>query len=243
MKLRETLYIQNNFCSHIENKLKSRTTCQIQNSRTTYTNVYTLTVNKEKLKVCREFFMATLNVTDAFMRSALSKRSSTGASLKDSHGKHAPSNKLTHEDDNVIQQHILSFPSVESHYCRKSSTKKYLDPSLNISIMHRMYKEMCRNKNFKPVSFEKYRLTFREYNLGFFQPKKDQCKVCLAHEGMAKEEKATNEPTLFKEHQERKTASRAARDEDKKVAKEDPTALSFNFDLQSVLTTPKGSAN
>ncbi|XP_044760403.1 uncharacterized protein LOC123317857 [Coccinella septempunctata] len=185
--------------------------------------------------------MATLNVTDAFMRSALKKRSSIGIQEKDKRGKHTPANKLTDNMDALIREHILSFPSVESHYCRASSTKKYLDSCLNVSIMYRMYKDMCSTKKLKPVSSEKYRQIFNEYNLGFFKPKKDQCKKCLARNQMTENEKNANQDE-FNKHLERKNAARKARDEDKMVAKGDSKILAFNFDLQAVLTTPKGSA-
>lgn len=46
----------------------------------------------------------------------------------------------------------------------------------------------------------------------------------------------------FKKHFERKEAARSARDYDKSLAKEDGHILAFNFDLQAVLNTPKGSA-
>lgn len=54
--------------------------------------MYTLTVDAVKLAVCRGSFMATLNVTDAFMRSAANKRSSDGILEQDKRGKHQPSN-------------------------------------------------------------------------------------------------------------------------------------------------------
>lgn len=72
---------------------------------------YTFSVNGEKRQVCREFFMCTLNVTDAFMRGALKKLSSGGAVKKDLCGK-VPHNKLKDEEDKMIGYHILTFPAV-----------------------------------------------------------------------------------------------------------------------------------
>ncbi|XP_050308273.1 uncharacterized protein LOC126744763 [Anthonomus grandis grandis] len=165
--------------------------------------------------------------------------SSTGFLEKDGRGKRAPPNKLSDNGETFIRQHILTFPSVESHYCRASSTKKYLEPSLNLSIMHRMYKETCITKNFKPVSFEKYRQIFQEYNLGFFKPKKDQCRRCLAQNSLTEQDKSLQKDE-FKRHLDRKTAARQARDQDKLIARGDAQVLAFNFDLQSVLCRPKG---
>lgn len=227
--------------SHLEQSLKKRITRNIEHSRRTFTYKYFFTVGVSRHNVCREFFMATLNITDALLRSSLKKCSSNGFQEKDKRGKHEPSNKLPENDLRFIREHILSFPSVESHYCRASSKKKYLDPSLNLSIMHRMYKASCITKKMKPVTFEKYRQVFQGYNLGFFKPKKDQCRRCLVQNSLTEEEKIQREDE-YKRHLERKDAAREARDEDKTTAKGNPQVLGFNFDLQAVLNTPKGSA-
>lgn len=227
--------------NHIEQKSKKRTTRGIENSRKKYTCIYSLTIDGIRHIVCREFFMATLNITDAFMRSATNKRSSNGVLEKDKRGKHQPSNKLPKDVEEFIRNQILSFPAVESHYCRKSTARKYLDSSLNISIMYRMYKELCSTQNVKSVTFEKYRQIFSEYNLGFFKPKKDQCRKCLTYKNMSEEEKQA-EKEAYQKHLIRKNEARQARDEDKLIAKANPKVLAFNFDLQAVLTTPKGSA-
>ncbi|XP_050315051.1 uncharacterized protein LOC126749406 isoform X2 [Anthonomus grandis grandis] len=107
--------------------------------------------------------------------------------------------------------------------------------------MYRMYKDVCRVKNVKTVTLEKYRSIFRENKLSFFVPKKDQCKTCLAQKNISEEDKNEKEAT-FKRHLEKKEAARKVRDDDKATAKENPHILAFNFDLQAVLTTPKGSA-
>ncbi|XP_072392998.1 uncharacterized protein [Diabrotica undecimpunctata] len=158
--------------SHIDKQKKKRMTRNIENSRRTFTMNYSFTVNEEKRQVCRAFFMATLNVTDAFMRGAVAKLSSSGIVENENRGKHVPHNKLKDDDELLIREHILSFPAVEFHYCRASSTKRYLDSSLNVSIMHKLYKLKCSELNVHPVSYEKYRRVLRTYNLGFHKPKK-----------------------------------------------------------------------
>ena len=225
--------------SHIDKQKKKRVTRNIENSRRTFTMNYSFTINGEKRQVCRAFFMATLNVTDAFMRGAVAKLSSSGIVEKENRGKHVPHNKLKDDDELLIREHILSFPAVESHYCRASSTKRYLDSSLNVSIMHKLYKSKCSELNVHPVSFEKYRRVFRSYNLGFHKPKKDQCKKCLKYTNMTEEEKKAHEQAHH-EHMLRKQLAREARDEDKEIAKNNSEVLAFNFDLEAVLTTPKG---
>ncbi|WAR08830.1 hypothetical protein MAR_018788, partial [Mya arenaria] len=40
-----------------------------------------------------------------------------------------------------VKSHIESFPKVESHYCRKSISKEYLEKGLNSSKMYTLYTE------------------------------------------------------------------------------------------------------
>ena len=110
--------------------------------------------------------------------------------------------------------------AMESHYCRQSTTKKYLDATLNISIMHRMYLDQCAKKGFRKIEFERFRQLFREYNVGFYKPKKDQCKKCLVfHSASADDKEELREEHNI--HESRKLAARKLRDEDKDLAKSD----------------------
>lgn len=40
-----------------------------------------------------------------------------------------------------VRAHINRFPRMESHYCRKDSKKEYLEGTLNIRTMFRLFKE------------------------------------------------------------------------------------------------------
>ena len=152
---------------------------------------------------CRKFFIATLNVTDALIRSSLSKLKKMRIFSSDLQGKHAPHNKLPQESEDLIQNFISSFPAVESHYCCKSTAKKYLDATLNTSVLYRIFQEHCNKKGLKHVSFEKFRTVFREFNLGFFCPKKDQCKICVTY-NVTPAEKADKEMSSISTSKEKK---------------------------------------
>ncbi|XP_057665824.1 uncharacterized protein LOC130899701 [Diorhabda carinulata] len=159
--------------------------------------------------------------------------------LPDMRGKKAPPQKTDENSEKFFRQHILSFPSVESHYCRKKSEYKYLDSSLTIKTMYKLYKLECEKISSKPVCFEKYRRVFREYKLTFHKPKKDFCKTCEVHKNTEGNDDQNNS---HGDHLKRKEAARQCRDEDKETARQDTSVLAFNFDLQSVLNTPKGAA-
>lgn len=226
----------------IENNRKKRCTNLTSSSRRKFTLKYCFIVKDEKIIVCRKFFMATLNVTDAIIRSStITKGNEYGIIQKDQRGKHIPHNKLLDSEEEFIKKHIESFPAVESHYCRKTSNKKYIDSSLNVNIMYQMYKKQCSIEQIKGSGLGKYRQVFKSYNLGFFKPKKDQCKRCLAFRSLSNEEKEERYES-YQKHIQKKDMARKERNEDKDIAKNDSETLAFNFDLQAVLTTPKGAA-
>lgn len=233
---------QRHYVHHlIEKKPKGRSTIDGP-SRRKLTLTYSFVVKGVKILVCRKFFMCTLNVTDALIRSAtIRKVNDYGRLETDERGRHEPHNKLSSAAEQFIKSHIESFPAVESHYCRKSSKKRYLDCSLNVNIMHCMYKEACDGKQIQVASLSKYRQVFKSYNLGFFKPKKDQCKTCLAFRSLSGEEKEER-TEHYERHMKRKEMARRERDFDKAVAQGNSETLAFNFDLQAVLTTPKGAA-
>lgn len=224
---------------HIQNKVKARNTRHLTESRRNYTVSYHFTVKGEMAKVCREFFLSTLNITDSLIRSTISKTNDQGCVGMDKRGKHAPHNKLPESQATFLKKHITSFPAVESHYCRKSTGRRYLDPCLNVQIMYKLYVEECTKQNLAPVSISKYRQVFRKYNLGFFKPKKDQCKYCTAYKSLNMDEKEERKEN-YQRHISKKELARQERDLDKEVSKLNSSTIAFNFDLQAVLTTPKG---
>ena len=107
--------------------------------RRRFTNKYSFSVNGQCIKVCKEFFMATLNVTDALIRSSLHACMSEGVQRLNRRGQHQKENQLDKARLRFVEEHIASFPSKESHYCHKLSKKRYQDQNLNISKMHTLY--------------------------------------------------------------------------------------------------------
>lgn len=109
----------------------------------------------------------------------------------DRRGKKTPANKTPATEVDRVKEHINSFPKMESHYCRKSSSRMYLDSHLNMTIMYEMYLEKCKAENVsKPVKKQIYINIFKgEFNLAFHKPKKDTCKICEKFKLSSPEEK------------------------------------------------------
>ncbi|XP_051168408.1 myb-like protein F [Leptopilina boulardi] len=110
----------------------------------------------------------------------------------DQRGKHNVRPKEVPE--NVIQQvrhHIEFFLKVESHYCRQTTTKEYLEEGLNIRKMYTLYLEWIAEINDENICTESYyRNIFTScYNFDFHMPKKDQCDDCVSFNNLPEEEK------------------------------------------------------
>ncbi|CAG4943960.1 unnamed protein product [Parnassius apollo] len=96
------------------------------------------------IRVCKKFFMHTLDIGHSFITTLCKKTTSSGIVLEDLRGKHDKKGKLLALPDFVkdgVREHIKSYPTKESHYCRASSIKQYFDGDLNLCMMYRQYKE------------------------------------------------------------------------------------------------------
>jgi len=113
----------------------------------------------------------------------------------DNRGKAPSVNKSSDEVIAYINSHIEVFPTVESHYCRSTSKRNYLDPNLSISKMYELFVKECNQTSQQKVSLSLYKNIFCEnHNLSFFKPKKDQCLMC---EKYNKSEKPVPEETVI----------------------------------------------
>ncbi|XP_023211752.1 uncharacterized protein LOC111614620 [Centruroides sculpturatus] len=141
-----------------------------------------------------------------------------------------------------VKEHILSFERVESHYCRRNSTKQYLDGSLNISEMYRLYTDYCREKELPLAKKHIYSTVFHSLNLSFHQPKKDQCCICTGYKNSTDTEKLQLQDN-YNTHIKEKEMSRAEKTKDIEAAKQDTNKIACCFDLQAVLPSPCGECS
>ncbi|XP_053395869.1 uncharacterized protein LOC128556009 [Mercenaria mercenaria] len=203
---------------------------------------FSFTVDNLKISVCKTFYLATLDITSAKVDSALNQSSQlTGFPTDDSRGKHnVRPNKIHSTIIDDIKDHINSFPRVESHYCRKSSVKEYLDSELNLTKMYELYVEQCHKNNYVPASLHKYRQIFNtQFNIAFNKPLKDQCDLCAEFHSTPDNEKSHLMVKKFERHIRNKNLARQSKDADKSLSQANPSHVTACFDLQQVITLPK----
>lgn len=198
-------------------------------------------------RVCKAFFLKTLCISNRSVMIAVEGKNSSGTfGSVDGRGRQPPSNRTDESHIEAVKQHIRSFPTVESHYCRKDTQRLYLDSKLTVQKMYDLYTEKCRNEfddSYKPVSPTIYRQVFNEqFNLGFYKPKKDQCAECSKYDLMTAAEKEGYK-TEIEQHLKRNKDAQAAKAHDKIRAYTEKSFKSVTFDLQSVLQVPSSDAS
>ncbi|CAG5040048.1 unnamed protein product [Parnassius apollo] len=146
-----------------------------------YNNAYYFVVDNEKIRVCKKFFMNTLDVNDRVIRTVFQKRD-LGFIDIEKRGKHGNHKKVDESIKQAVRDHINSIPRIESHYIRKDSSREYIDGGKCLADLHADYKAQCLEQG-------------------------DRCELCVSYEnatGSAKEE--LQEKYML--HQEEKDLSR-----------------------------------
>ena len=229
-------------------KPKTKTETKTPISRRQNTNNYYLVSRSVKINVCKPTFLSTLQISEKKVKVVLKNKTESCSIIGDLRGKHPPKNKLDDITVERVLEHLNSFPRTESHYCRKSSSKEYIEDSssfnlLTLNKMYELYKEFIKERygdDARIVSQTFYEQKFRSLNLKIHRPKKDQCQYC----NREKEEKkiSADEKTIssedMKEHLKLKEEVRNLKNEYKKEAQNDPTMLVIQFDLEQTLNVP-----
>lgn len=198
---------------------------------------YTLRVEDKIFQVCKTFFKNTLAINNRTIFTITKKKDKQGFLTTDQRGRHGKQKRVPEGVIQGIRNHINSFPRVSSHYCRARTKKEYLDGSLNIATMYRLYIENCKNNNLEYAKISMYsKILNTETNISFHVPKKDQCGLCASYEN-GNEEQKNEIISKYKAHLIEKDLSRQEKNED---AKSGENVQLLCFDLQAVLTTPCG---
>lgn len=147
---------------------------------------YFLDKNDERIRVCKIFFSNTLNVTYKMMQTVIEQKEYIGDDETPNHlntrGRHISGNKSPEDVLNDIREHIQSIPRIESHYCRASTTREYVDGSRSLTSIYEDYKSNMVERRRPFGQLPVFRMIFNtEFNISFHIPKKDQCDLCTRY--------------------------------------------------------------
>ncbi|XP_073953172.1 uncharacterized protein [Choristoneura fumiferana] len=220
------------------------------------TNVYRLPIDpKDPMVVCRLMFLNTLSISEKMIRTVLNKQSNRSDEgndenqnpfkITDMRGRHNNRpHKLPDSVHNSVKDHINSLTPIESHYCRKSTSKKYLDGHLSYTRLHQEYLIWYDTEKYgnQKATFRQYSdIVNTNFNIGFHSPKKDQCDKCHTYANLLIP--TEDQERDHKIHLALKDAARAIKDLDKAASQNDPSIITACFDMQKVLNCPHGEVS
>nr|CAI5857087.1 unnamed protein product [Callosobruchus analis]CAI5867925.1 unnamed protein product [Callosobruchus analis] len=97
-----------------------------------------------------------------------------GSTTIDKRGKQRNSNAMKASEIILVNEHISTFPTKQTHYSTREYN--YLDADLHIKIMHSLFLQM--HPQYK-ITYEYYNKIFRQnFNLSFGRPQVDVCNEC-----------------------------------------------------------------
>lgn len=86
--------------------------------------------DSEKIRVCKFFFLNCLCISQKMIYNVHSNKNSISQTSPDENRGKKNVDKISPDCKNFVYNHIASYPTIQSHYCRKDSQKNYLDSNL-----------------------------------------------------------------------------------------------------------------
>ena len=194
-------------------------------------------VNGRKIQVCQRMFLKTLGARSDSLLYAYRrdhKAHCLQPILHDPRGRPtvASAARLS------IVEHINSFNPQVAHYRRlHAPMRRYLDSSLSIRLMWRMY-----NSRFPRICYETYQRVFNRARITFGVPKQDLCDICVAGKFHISEPhtipKAECQDCLRLANHEGFAALARTEYQDDKSSPVPPFTERYSVDMQKVLLLP-----
>lgn len=208
---------------------------------------YFLNVDGKNIDICKTMFLRTLSISEKIVHGSIKYTQDSPGGLIPTNNELQSARKLNEEKRNIVMEHINLFPPIESHYTRARSSKKYLNPVLNIETMYKLYLKWCNDKELskdKLVKCSMYRFIFcTEFNFSFKKPNLDTCDTCDKFESSLRNiTDATQKETIEKEkknHLDEAENRYALKRIDKERGKQEHSSERVvMIDLQKCLPTP-----
>lgn len=196
---------------------------------------YLPVANGEKVRVCKELFLATFDLKKDMFQ--LWIRPNIHVAEISNKNKENNINTLTSKTTTLksdsVHKWLECVPKVPSHYCRANSSRIYVEESFeSFTHMHSVYTSWCQaNNNLYAVKRKKFQEILKEYKISIYKPRKDQCDICVSY----KQGNISDE--LYQHHIVKKDEARVAKQE--AISQMSDSVIVVSMDMQSVLLCPK----
>lgn len=80
-----------------------------------------------------------------------------------------------------MKRFLDDLPKMPSHYCRKDSSKQYLEFNFESKAnLYKLYQEKCISEQRTPLSSSYFSEPFENQHQAIIVPKKEHCNTCVA---------------------------------------------------------------
>ena len=203
-----------------------------ENPRKSRTYTYHLIVEGERKCVCKTMFLHTFDISQWCVQSWTAKSQDTGRMHRQT--REATRTFGVSKQRKNTQSFLSQLPKLPSHYCRQNTNKEYLEEEIGgMTKLYDMFKSFCEERGYGLPSKSVLRSEFKQANLGFFQPRKDQCDKCCSFKvGNVSEAE-------YQAHRVKKERAHEEKNNDKIVGGVDRSVSVWSMDVQAVLIAPK----
>lgn len=196
-------------------------------SRRARSLIFHLSKNNCRLRVCKKMLINTLVIGEWTVLNWIKSKTTRGQENKNKNVN--SKNKKSIEGRSELKQFFELLPKMDSHYCRSTTSRLYLEPLWQSKQeLFREYTKYCREHEKVQLGYKAFLDVFNDMNLSLFRPKKDQCDVCCSYKT-----KNINEE-IYNSHQLKKEEARREKENDK----QNKASKVYTMDLQSVLLCP-----
>lgn len=166
--------------------------------------------SQQREQVCKHMLLNTLDIGEWSAANWARRLDNNNNNEGEDSDEPLPESRVSREKV-VLQEFFDALPKLESHYCRKDTSKLYLEHNWqSMSQLYREYQSFCKKNASGKVSMWSFRDKFLDNNLSLFSPRKDQCDICYAYKENNVEE------STYTAHIERKNMARQEKENDKK---------------------------
>jgi hypothetical protein len=104
---------------------------------------FLLSHDDTEVRVCKSFYLSTLDISQRRISYFHETKLKSGFPRPIAKGNHVKASEKSECMKKMIREHINSIPRIASHYCRSRTSKEYVDGSLNLTRIYRLYVEKC----------------------------------------------------------------------------------------------------
>lgn len=166
--------------------VKRRKSRQNEESRREASLCYYLTIDGVRKQVCMVTYLNTFGIKKWTVRYWLNHKLKNDGIAPSTSVTHPPTMRISSArrrmDRNFVKQFFNLLPKMPSHYCRQSTTRKYLEPIVtSIAQLYNLYLKKFPQEKVNSVSRFTFESIFKQENLSLFSPRKDQCDLCCSY--------------------------------------------------------------